>query len=497
MLISTVQRGSLGSATIHKVFAAGAFWALFACGFAVAAGIEAFSPPRKLQGCPAQMLETALLPEVPTYLEQKAKIEDAEIDLRIVLDAVDRKPIRHGEFALVQMPAQDVITLRQARANDGHLTQIHGRVTVEKGFVYALSLDRFPSGSRQLNANALLLRTNSLQVKLADGPLQGDVLLISPQDLVAVQALLQPEQAARDPLPFSRPTFTCAPAYQDGIVCTGRGTMYVFSGGKVKVFPRHGESREISLSSPQAYASHRQILLRQGVDRSLLEGASPQRELEIALQTTQAKLSQLTEEEPVLEALMLRTNALLSKLIAEFTTPVQPEVEDQNLKLGLGPHYSKYSAMTSALNAGDELNAGLPQSLRWQTYELREKASVPVEDGLAVKTTEMVKFLLFRGPGNNQTRHVRFLTDVETLHIQGAYAHLGNMALELDKDNLLGGGVVQLRYHPETGKMISAEIIDTSSVSLYRTEKSNLTPEERHKVLMTLQSCLPWDAEYK
>jgi hypothetical protein len=487
----------LGSATTHKVHATLVLSALFACGIATAVGIEVFSPPRKLVGCHAEVLKAALLPDTPTYLDQKAKIEDAEIDLRIVLDEANGKPIQHGEFALVQMPGQDVITLRQARASDGHLTQTHGRVTVEKGFVYAFSLNRLPTEARGPSVSAVLARTNSVQVNLADGPLQGDVLLISPKDLETAQTLLQPQQAARDPLPFSRTTFTCAPAYQDGVVCTGRGTMYVFSGGKVKVIPRGGESREISLSSSQAYASHLEILRRQGVDRSLLEGASPQRELEVALQTTQDKLNLLNDEDPSLKALMLKTNAWLSRLIVEFRAPLQAELEENNLKLGLGPHYSKYSAMTDALRAGDELNAGLPESLKWQTYELREKASVPVEDGRAVKTTQMVKFLFFRGPGKNQTKQLRFLTDMETLHIQGAYAHLGNMALELDKDNLMGGGIVQLRYHPESGKMISAEIIDTSSVSLYRTEKSTLTPEEHRKVLMTLKSTLPWDAEYK
>jgi hypothetical protein len=486
----------LGSATIHNVRTAIVFWALLACGLCAAAGIEVYSLPRKLVGCPLEMLKLAPLPDITNYLPQKARIEDAELDLRIVLDAAG-EPLKHGEFTLVQMPEQNVITLRQNRASSGHLTQTHGLVTVEKGFVFAFALGPLPTRDQSLSVNALLERTNSVQVHLENGPLEGDVLLVSLEELEAAQTFLQQKQTARNPLPFSRTNFKPALAYQEGIVCTGRGTMYVFSRGTVKVYPRHGENREISLYSPQAYASHKQILLRQGVDRSLLEGASPQQELEIALQMTQAKLNQLSEEDPDLRAMLLKTDTRLSSLILEFGTSVLPEIERRSSLLGLGPQYSKYSAMIDALFVGDALNSRLPQSLRWQTYELRDKASVPVEDGLAVKTTEIVKFLLFRGPGPNQTKQVRFLTDIETLHFQGAYAHLGNMVLELDKNNLLGGGTVQLRYHPETGKMISAEIIDTSLVSLYRTEKSTLTPEEYSHVLTTLRSHLPWEAEYK
>ncbi len=314
-------------------------------------------------------------------------------------------------------------------------------------------------------------RFASVGIESPDSSLTGDFILVPVHQIVAFSDLLKGTDAALHFEAEARPEppapqFYPMP-YSSGVVVTGRGTVYVFGeNGTVSVQPRRGERKEYRLAKTQkAYGSHAAILERQGVKQA---PADPVKALEMGLSRNEGTIGDY-----------LRSTGVALAERGVHAAEME-EIRRQYLDAqGRWAESEKARVLDHLLRTSIERASYLPEFLRMSRIVQSDLLTAPLDERGGKQRRVLRRFIAVRNPAGLQDYpfglELRLVHD-DCMHLQSIHASFGSLALTLDQEGLLAGGVLAFTYS-ETGQLQSIQIEDNGFISMVHGESA------RHEVL--------------
>lgn len=235
---------------------------------------------------------------------------------------------------------------------------------------------------------------------------------------------------------------------------TSRGTIYHFlPGGRIVIMSRRGDSRSFPVGPKEPISSHSSILRRQGVEYKL--DSSP---LELTYTAMEYVNTQLKKVPP-------RSLGVHQRLLDQ---------ESLSSWSGL-PRVIEESAFA--------VEAHLPEILHWHKLT-QSKLFHAQRERLR---SDSYSFAIIRSPNDYSRRLFIF----EGIHMQVVYAHLLGLALRLDEQELLSGGIFEVKYD-DTGVATSISVVGNEGMmSAFHKRRIPLTDVELDWLVKKLRQDSP------
>lgn len=295
---------------------------------------------------------------------------------------------------------------------------------------------------------------------------------------------------------------------------TSRGTFYVFDatggvrvfskdgrtysyfpGGSLSITDKHGKpvppKNGVAISPSvrkEGYSSHAEILRRQGVNVS--ESLDPVSAARRAIALNEQAILKNIDGQPQGPAELMRHMAALEEALFEWQEVRPPDPTRHRFDFTGSQPYHQRRALYEAMFSADDFDRLLPKTLRWTTFTDRALYQ-GVDDGdLFGSISRIYPFVVLREPEvpfNGPPSFSWRILDPDAIHLQALHAHIGELALTLDKEGYVSGGGLRVVYSPMTWLAESVEIVHDGIISVSDGTTHGLTDSEKNAILQSVE----------